>query len=435
MNPSARRSNVLEQLGDGVLVLVAPPERVRSNDTQYLYRPGSDILYLTGFPEPETVVVLAPNHPEHRFVMFVRPRNRDSEIWDGFRYGPEGAMREFGADMAYPISELDERLPELLRDNDTLYYALGEDRAFDDRILSMLRGLGASRKQPNRAPGCIRDPRPLLHRMRMVKSEVELDALARAAEISAEAHLEAMKATRPGMYEFEIQAVIEGWFLKQGATAPAYASIVASGANACVLHYVANRDEMRDGDLLLVDAGAEFGWYAGDITRTWPVGRSFSPEQRAVYEAVLDAEEYAISLVRPGASKHDIGEKTARRLTQSMIDIGLLSGSLDEAIEKESYRRYYMHGIGHYLGLDVHDVGVYFVAEDEGEPFVPGVVTTIEPGIYVAADDHEAPEAFRGIGVRIEDDVVVTEGAPRVLTGGVPKALDAIEALRAEALD
>lgn len=435
MNPSARRRAVLDQLGDGVLVLVAPPERTRSNDTQYLYRPGSDILYLTGFPEPETVVVLAPNHPEHQFVMFVRPRNRDSEIWDGFRYGPEGAMREFGADAAFPIGELDERLPGYLRDNDTLHYALGEDRAFDDRILGMLRALGASRKQPNRAPTCIRDPRPLLHRMRMVKSEHELGLLARACEISATAHVEAMKATRPGLREFEIQAVLEGSFLRQGAAAPAYASIVAGGANACVLHYVANRDELRDGELLLVDAGAEVDWYAGDITRTWPVGRTFSPEQRAVYEAVLDAEEYAVDMVRPCASKHDIGEKTTRRLTQSMIDIGLLSGSLDEAMETEAYRRYYMHGIGHYLGLDVHDVGVYFVSEGQGEPFVPGVVTTIEPGIYVAPDDLEAPEAFRGIGVRIEDDVVVTDGEPRVLTGGVPKSIAEIEALRAEALD
>jgi len=435
MNHALRRERVLERLGDGVLVLATAPERQRSNDTLYVYRPSSDVLWLTGFEEPECVVVLAPNHPEHQFVMFVRPRNPKMEVWDGRRSGPEGAIADFGADAAYSIDELDERLGEYLAGAESLWYGLGTDRAFDDRMLALIDALGPGRSQPDRAPRTIRDPRPLLHDMRRVKDAGELDALRAAGALSAEGHLAAMKATRPGLHEYVIQSVVEGTFMRGGAKAPAYASIVAGGANACVLHYIENRDVLRDGDLLLVDAGAELNWYAGDITRTWPVGATFSGPQRDVYAAVLEAQIDIVDACRTGASKQSLQDETVRRLTASMVDLGLLEGDLDGLIEQEAYRQYYMHNIGHYLGMDVHDVGAYYRAANEPVPFEPGVVLTVEPGIYVPADDETAPEALRGIGVRIEDDVIVTEGDPEVLTSGVPKTIADIEALRAESLD
>lgn len=435
MNHALRRERVLERLGDGVLVLTAAPERQRSNDTLYRYRPSSDVLWLTGFEEPDCVVVLAPNHPEHRFVMFVRPRNPKMEIWDGHRAGPEGAVERYGADAAYSIDELDERLGDYLAGAGSLWYPLGVDRAFDDRMLARIAALGPGRSQPDRAPRTIHDPRPVIHELRRIKDADELVTLRAAGALSAKAHLAAMKATRPGLHEYEIQAVVEGAFMRGGARAPAYASIVAGGANACVLHYIENRDPLHDGDLLLVDAGAELDWYAGDITRTWPVGAAFSAPQRDVYAAVLEAQIAIVDACRVGASKQSLQEETVRRLTASMVDLGLLKGDLDALIEDEAYRRYYMHNIGHYLGLDVHDVGAYYNAPNEPVPFEPGVVLTVEPGIYVPADDEDAPEALRGIGIRIEDDIVVTSGDPEVLTDGVPKTIDAIESLRAEALD
>lgn len=433
MDYARRRKQLADQLDYGVLVLPTNSEKNRSNDTDYPFRASSDLLYLSGFPEPEAIVVLAPHHPEHQFVLFVRPKDREREIWDGFRYGPEGAVSEFGADAAFPITEFDERIGDYLRDTERLYYAIGDDPAFDRRMLAAVRKLRASRKQPDRSPRAIFDPRPLIHRMRMTKDEDELVVMRRAGEIAAAAHLAAMKATRPGMNEFELDALIEYEFRKRGASGPAYTSIVAGGSNACCLHYTSNNQPLRDGDLLLVDAGGELDGYAADITRTWPVGTSFSGPQREIYQLVLDAELAAIEMSRPGLSNHDLQQATIRRLTSGLVDLKLLSGDVDGLIESEAYKRFYMHGIGHYLGLDVHDVGVYYQAENIGEPMPAGAVITIEPGIYVP-DEDDIPAAFRGIGVRIEDDVVLTNGAPEVLTGDVPKAIDDIEALRREAM-
>lgn len=434
MNFAQRRARLAESLGDGVLVLPTNPERTRSNDTQYRYRASSDVLYLTGFPEPDTVVVFRPSHPETPLVLFVRPRDKEREIWDGFRYGPEGAMERFGADAAFPIDQLDAELPKLLKGASALHYSLGIDPAFDARMFGMLRSLGATRRAPDRAPPAIVNPRPALHALRCAKDADELKVMATAAEITAAAHLEAMQTVRPGMYEFEVEAQLEAHFRRKGAVSPAYTSIVAGGANACCLHYVENKDVLRDGDLLLIDAGCEFQNYAADITRTFPVGASFSGEQRAIYELVLAVEEAAIAEARPGRSNDEMQQAATRALTQGLVDLGLLEGDVDALIEDEKQKRFYMHGLGHYLGIDVHDVGAYWVDEGVGAPMPEGAVITIEPGIYVGAEDAEAPERFRGIGVRIEDDVVLTAEGPRVLTGDVPKAIDDIEALRREVL-
>lgn len=433
MNYAERRQRLFAELQDAVLVLPTSSEVIRSNDSHYDYRPASDMLWLTGFAEPDSVVVIAPGHA-HPFTLFVRPRNRDMEIWNGRRAGPEGAVSQFGADAAWPIDEFDQRIGDYLQGRERLFYALGVDPAMDARMLRAVQSLRASKRKPDRAPGAIVDPRRLLHRLRMYKSTEELELMATAAEISAQGHLAAMKATRPGMFEYEIQGVIEGHFLRAGARAPAYGSIVAGGRNACILHYVDNNDQLRDGDLLLVDAGAEYRWYAGDITRTWPVGERFSGPQRDVYQAVLDAQLASIQECVPGISNDELQRRTIRRLTASMVDLGLLQGEVDGLIEKEAYKRFYMHGVGHYLGLDVHDVGQYWQSEGLGLGLAPGMVITIEPGIYIPEDDDEVPEAFRGIGVRIEDDVVITNGAPRILTSSVPKEIADIEAIRAESL-
>lgn len=427
-----RRNQWMQDHPDSVLLLRSGDEKVRSNDTTYPYRPDSNLLYFTGFPEPEAVALLVPHHPEHRFVLFVRPRDREREIWDGRRHGPEGAIERFGADVAYPLDELDARLPDYLAGAAALHWKLGEDRAFDDRILGWLRRLGPSRTTPGRAPRAIVDPTTDIAERRMTKDVRELAAMREAARISAAAHLRGMEQTFPGQWEYQLQNVIEGHFRDQGASGPAYGSIVAGGANACILHYVENNQRLRNGDLVLVDAGAEFQWYAGDITRTWPVGRAFSAPQRDVYAAVLDVLVTITARVAPGASKHGLQQDTIRLLTERLVDLGLLQGSVDGLIEAEAYRRFFMHGIGHHLGIDVHDTGIYFDAPGVGRPFAPGVVFTVEPGLYIP-DEDDIPEAFRGIGVRIEDDVLVTPDGCENLTDHVPKAIDEIEAIRRNA--
>lgn len=421
----------MSQLNGGALVLASAPERTRSNDTQFRYRPSSDFLYLSGFSEPDSVLVLTPGG-ENEFTLFVRPRDKDKEIWDGHRYGPEGAIEQFGADQAFNISELDARLPELIADRERVYFPWSDDSGIDVRVMSAMRKLGASRKKPSRAPTLVGNPIPLIHRMRMYKDAGELELMGRAGEMAALAHVEAMKATRPGKAEYEIEAVIEHFYRRNGAYGPAYTNIVAGGPGACILHYIENDKELRDGDLLLVDSGCELDWYAADITRTWPVGRAFSGPQRDIYEAVLDSQIAAIAASRVGMTNHDLQAATIRRLTQNMVDIGLMSGNVDELIETEAFKAYYMHGVGHYLGMDVHDVGVYYVEDDVGEPFKANTVITVEPGIYVSPNDETAPEHFRGIGVRIEDDVVITDGDPLILTCAVPKTVDEIEAIRRE---
>lgn len=436
---AARRQRVMDRIGnDAALILFANPEQTRSNDTLFPYRQNSDLWYLSGFEEPEAVIVLLPG-ADDPFVMFVRPRDRDLEVWTGYRQGAEGAVQNYGADLAFPLDAMDEELPELLAGRKILYHALGQSQTHDAKILGYCRQLKASRLRGDRSPDMIADPAKILHTMRMIKDAGELQRMRIAAEVSAKGHLAAMQRAQPGQYEYQVEAILTQAFRDAGAYEHAYEPIVAGGARACVLHYNENDQRLNAGELVLIDAGAEWGGYAGDITRTWPLSDAFEGEQRAVYDAVLDAQIYAIEQSVAGASSLGVHDKTVERLTQNMIDIGLMQTSLDEAIETKAYREYYMHGTGHYLGIDVHDVGPYRDAADQPTIYEPGMVVTIEPGIYVRADSG-APERFHGIGVRIEDDVVIVpeekaaDEPSRILTREVPKAADEIVEIRREAL-
>ncbi|MFW5968788.1 MAG: aminopeptidase P N-terminal domain-containing protein [Persicimonas sp.] len=436
MNPfnperlAARRRELMERIGEGgVAILVANSEQTRSHDTDFPYRPSSDIMYLTGFEEPKSVVVLAPGHEEGEFVMFVRDRDSKKEQWDGRRAGPDGAVAEYGADAAFCIDEIDEKLPQFLEERERLYYTLGKHRAFDRRLTRWMNDLRHRRNQPSGAPAALLDLRDELHEMRLFKDDDEMEAMRRAARVTAEAHIEAMKRCRPGVHEYELQAALEAHFREHGANFPAYSSIVGSGDNATILHYIANRDVIDDGEVVLIDAGAELDYYAADITRSFPASGSFEPAQRDLYEAVLDTQLAVIDLIEPGLAYGELQKLAARRLTEAMVELDLLSGSIDELVEEEDYKAYYPHNIGHWLGIDVHDVGSYYDDEGEYRPLEPRMVLTIEPGIYVPADDEEAPEALRGVGVRIEDDILVTEEGHENLTSTCPKAIDEIEAL------
>jgi Xaa-Pro aminopeptidase len=427
---AARRDAYMRRLGDAAAALI-PGARLatRSADTEFPFRQDSDFHYLVGLDEPDCVCLLRPRAVE-RCVLFVRPRDRDAEVWTGRRTGIEGARTLYGADAAYSIDELDTQLGKLLDDVDVLYYALGRDAAMDARVLRVIAE--QRRTRPRRGKGIVRieDPVVELHEMRLLKEDAELALMRRAAAVTSEAHVRLMREARPGMREYELQAMLERDFRAGGAAGPAYGSIVGSGVNATILHYVDNRDALRDGDLVLVDAGCEVQGYAADVTRTWPVGPSFSPAQAAVYRVVLEAQLQAIDTVRPGGRFIDAHERALDVLCAGLVDLGLVAGPPERARESGDYKKYYMHRTGHWLGLDVHDVGLY---ERDGvsRTLEPGMVLTVEPGIYVAPDDASAPEELRGIGIRIEDDVLVTAGGHEVLTAEVPKSIEALEGLRA----
>jgi len=414
---------------DSVAIIAAAPERTRSNDTEYRYRQDSDFHYLTGFPEPEAIAVIAPNHPEHKFTLFVRPRDPERETWDGRRYGVEGAVASFGADKALPVAEFHEKVRELLNGARNLYYRLGVNPELDEAIIQSLHAMRA-RSRVYRAPDAITDPGVILHEMRLIKTDAEIELMQRSADIAAAAHVEAMKATKPGVNEYEIEALLEYVFRRRGATAPAYNSIVGGGANATVLHYVTNDAPLRAGDLLLVDAGAEYQGYASDITRTFPVNGRFSAAQREVYEVVLETQLACIELVKPGVTMGALNERARQMLTAGMVRLGLLTGEPAKLIEDESYKRFYMHTVGHFLGRDVHDVGRYQVDGQE-RPLESGIIITVEPGLYIAESAENIPDQYRGIGVRIEDDVLVTAAGHRVLTSKAPKQIEEIEKLMA----
>jgi Xaa-Pro aminopeptidase len=394
---AARRTQLLEAIGDGVAVFPSAPLAVRNHDVEHPYRQDSDLYYLTGLDEPESVLVLTNQHEEHRVVLFVRPKKREREIWDGPRAGVEGAVQEFGADVAFPIDELPKRLPDYLG----------------------RRGITA--------PEAIIDSSAHLHEMRLRKSDAELATMRRAAEITKEAHLRAMHFTRPGMHEYEIDAELLHVFRKHGSERPAYESIVGSGPNATILHYRAGNRVLNEGELVLIDAGCELDYYASDVTRTFPVSGKFSDEQRAVYEVVLHAQKECIEAVKPGVTLHDLHDGALRSITEGLLGIGLLEGKVDALIEEKKYEAFYMHRTSHWLGMDVHDVGHYYV-DGKHRPLEPGFVLTVEPGLYVPTDAEGVDERWRGIGVRIEDDVVVTEGGHDVLTAGIPKEIDDVEA-------
>jgi len=418
-----RRARLAAALGDGIAIVATAPEVPRNRDTHYPYRHDSYFYWLTGFAEPEAVVVLVGG-AEPQSILFCRDKDETREIWDGFRHGPAGAQAQFGFDAAHSITELDARLPELMGNRTRLAYAVGQDPAWDARVIGWLNAVRAKTRQGIVAPGEIIDVRHALDEMRLIKDAHELALMRRAAEISAGAHRAAMRATRPGRHEYEIEAELLCAFRSGGAEAPAYTSIVASGANACVLHYVFNNQPLRDGDLLLIDAAAEFGSYAADITRTFPVNGRFSAAQKDAYELVLAAQAAAIGEVRPGCRWNAPHEAAVRVLTQGMVDLKLLEGSVDGLIETKAYDRFYMHRTGHWLGLDVHDAGEYKLG-GEWRPLVPGMTLTVEPGLYIRPAD-DVPEALWNIGIRIEDDVAVTESGCEVLTSP-PRTVAEIE--------
>ena len=426
-----RRLETLKRMGAGIAIVPTAPEQTRNRDAHFPYRADSYALYLSGFTEPEAVVVLIAGE-KNQSILFCREKNEEREIWDGYRYGPAAAADTFGFDAAYSIDELDEKLVELMANQPNLYYAIGHDAAWDVRITQALNGVRAQARAGKRAPESIRDIRAILDAQRLFKDASEIALMRRAGEISGEAHKRAMRATRPGKFEYEIEAELLHEFRRQGCQAPAYTSIVAGGRNACVLHYVENNQRLNDGDLLLIDAGGELDGYASDITRTFPVNGKFNGAQRDVYQLVLDAQTASVAATKPGNTFHDPHEAAVKVLAQGMLDLKLLTGTLDEVLEEESYKRFYMHRTGHWLGLDVHDAGEYKDGE-AWKKLQPGMMLTIEPGCYIRPAD-DVPAAFHNIGIRIEDDALVTAEGCDILTKATPKTIDEIEAVMAEGL-
>ncbi|ACT49830.1 aminopeptidase P N-terminal domain-containing protein [Methylovorus glucosotrophus] len=422
----SRRATLASRMGQGVAIIPTAAEALRNRDTHYPYRYDSYFYYLTGFTEPEAaVVVIAGDTPKS--ILFCRDKDMEREIWDGFRHGPAGALAEFGVDEAYSISELDTRIPALLANQPELYFSLGADAAWDQRVTGWINQLRSQGRAGVSAPAAIRDVRALLDEMRLIKSPQEIATMRRAAVISAEAHARAMQATKPGKHEYEIEAELLHTFYRHGSQYPAYTSIVAGGANACVLHYIANNALLNDGDLLLIDAGCELDGYASDITRTFPVNGRFSGAQKDVYELVLAAQYAAIAQVNPQLHWNAPHEAALKVLAQGFIDLGLCRGTVDAVLESGDYRQFYMHRTGHWLGLDVHDAGEYKL-DGEWRTLQPGMVLTVEPGCYIRPADG-VPEAFWNIGIRIEDDALVTAEGCDIITEAAPKTVAAIEEL------
>jgi Xaa-Pro aminopeptidase len=424
---AARRTQLLDAIGDGVAVFPSAPVALRNRDVEHSYRQDSDLHYLTGLNEPESVLVLTNQHEEHRVVLFVRPKKREREIWDGPRAGVEGAVETFGADVAFPIDELGKRLPDYLGNVERLHYRLAQNEQADATVFDCLNLLRRGGRRGVTAPEAIIDSSVHLHEMRLRKSADELATMRRAATITRDAHLRAMKIARPGVHEYEIDAELLHVFRKHGSERAAYDSIVGSGPNATILHYRAGDRVFNDGELLLIDAGCELDYYASDVTRTFPVNGKFSGEQRAIYEVVLRAQTAGIDAVKPGVTLQSLHDGAVRSITEGLLDLGLLEGDVDGLIEGKKYEPFYMHRTSHWLGMDVHDVGHYYI-DGEHRPLEPGFVLTVEPGIYIATDAEGVDERWRGIGVRIEDDVVVTEGGHEILTGDIPKDVADVEA-------
>jgi Xaa-Pro aminopeptidase len=425
-----RRKQLMRSAGDdAILVLPAAPERIRSRDTHYPYRQDSDLLYLAGFPEPDAVLVLVPGRPHGESILFCRERDAEREGWDGPRSGTEGAVEQFGMDDAYPIADLDEILPSLLEGRTRVYYHFGRDAEFDLKLIGWLNRVRAMMRMGAQPPHEFLELGHLLDEQRLFKSKDELKLMQRAADISIQAHEVAMRASRTGVREYELQAEIERVFRMYDAV-PAYGSIVGAGHNACVLHYVANTGQAQDGDLVLVDAGAEYRGYASDITRTFPVSGRFTKEQRALHDLVWAAQSAALAQAQPGVA-YEAGHNAAvHTLTEGLLKLGLLKGALGKNIAEGHYKRFYRHKTGHWLGLDVHDVGDYRI-DGESRLLEPGMVFTIEPGLYISPDDKSVHAKWRGIGIRIEDDVLVTNDGHRVLTDKLARSADEIEALMA----
>ncbi len=426
-----RRKQLMAMMEDNSIAIIpAAPERTRSRDTEYSFRQDSDFYYLSGFVEPESVLVLIPGREHGEYVLFCREKDREKEIWNGHRVGPEGACLQYGADDAFPIDDIDDILPGLIEGRERVYYGMGKDADFDHQVMVWVNTIRAQVRTGAIPPGEFLELDHLLHDMRLYKSAAEGRLMKRAGEISAAAHVRAMKVCKPGVYEYQLEAEIHHEFARNGARFPAYNTIVGGGANGCILHYVENDQVLKKGDLVLIDAGCELEYYAADITRTFPVDGVFNKEQRALYELTLKAQQAAIDAIKPGRHWNEPHEASVEVITAGLVELGLLIGDVTELIEKEAYKEFYMHRIGHWLGIDVHDVGDYRVG-GEWRVLEPGMCMTVEPGIYVAPDNAGVDAKWRGIGIRIEDDVLITKDGCEVLTSDVPKTVEEIEALMA----
>lgn len=420
-----RRERVRAQMGEGVLVLSASPVFIRNNDVEHEYRQHSDFYYLTGFDEPESLLVITAGK-DPKFILFLRPRNREREIWDGPRAGVEGAVEKYGADEAFEVGQAAKKLPELLRGHEQLFFRLGETEAFDRVGIEALKRSRFLARRTGDYPKTVIDSARIIHPLRLSKSEDELSLMRRASEITQRAHHDAMAFAAPGRYEYEVEALLLQRFRQAGAERAAYHSIVGSGANATILHYIKNNRKMEDGDLLLIDAGCEYEYYAADVTRTFPVNGKFSEPQRRLYEIVLEAQHAAIEVTKPGNSLEDMHSAALRVITQGLIQLGLIQGPLELALSEERFKPFFMHRTGHYLGMDVHDVGSYY-ERGRPRPFEVGHVVTVEPGLYVAEDNQDVPAEYRGIGIRIEDDVAVTDSGFENLSQSIAKSVQEVE--------
>lgn len=422
-----RRRTLMDSIGEGAVALFPSASMVKRNsDVDFPFRQNSDFYYLTGFDEPEALLLLRPKHLGGEVILFCQPRDPEMEIWNGYRTGPERAPEMLRVDLAYSIESLDEMLPELIAGATQLYYSIGEKPEFDQQVCGWLNRLKAKARTGVVAPHQLIQIGHLLHEQRLIKSEAEQQMMRTAGQISAEGHLAAMKYCKPGQYEYQLEAVIQHHFTLSGCRLPAYSSIVGGGKNACVLHYTENSDQLKEGDLVLIDAGCEYGYYAGDITRTFPVSGRFSDAQAELYQLVLDVQKACIEKVAPGVLWNEVHDLSVKLITEGLVRLGILEGEVSFLIESGAYRAYYMHRVGHWLGMDVHDVGNYKIS-DQWRPLQPGMVMTVEPGIYIAPDAVGVDARWRGIGIRIEDDVLVTEQGCEVLTAAVPTEIKEIE--------
>lgn len=426
-----RKALMAQMVPNSIAILPAAAVAIRNRDVEHVYRQDSDFQYLSGFPEPEAVIALIPGREHGEYVLFCRERDPERELWDGLRAGQDGAIERFGADDAFPIADIDDILPGLIEGRDRVYTAMGSNPEFDRRLMEWINTIRAKARLGAQPPNEFVALDHLLHDMRLYKSAAEVKVMREAAAISARAHIRAMQAARPGLHEYSLEAELDYEFRRGGARMPAYGSIVAAGRNACILHYQENNAVLKSGDLVLIDAGCEIDCYASDITRTFPVSGRFSTEQRAIYELVLAAQEAAFAQIAPGKHWNQAHEATVRVITEGLVHLGLLEGEVDALIEADAHREFYMHRAGHWLGMDVHDVGEYKVG-GEWRVLEPGMALTVEPGIYISPNNTRVAKKWRGIGVRIEDDVVVTRQGCEILTSGVPKSVEQVEALMAQ---
>ncbi|MFT4863254.1 MAG: Xaa-Pro aminopeptidase [Pseudohongiellaceae bacterium] len=429
----ARRRELMSQMEpNSIALLASAPMRYRNSDAEYLYRQNSDFFYLTGLAEEQSFLALIPGRKQGEVVLFCQEKDKTRELWTGVLLGPEAAITELGVDDAYPISDIDDIVPGLIEGRDRVYYSMGKDDQFDTQVMEWVRVIRSKSKLGAHPPGEFLVLDHLLHELRLIKSAAEIKLMDQAAKISAEGHRNAMSRCKPGIKEYELEAELLYAFTRGGSRAPAYTSIVAAGENACVLHYNQNNAEVKAGDLVLIDAGCEYEHYASDITRTFPATGKFSPEQKAIYQIVLDAQSAAIEVIKPGAAWDAPHNASVKVIVQGLVKLGLLKGRVSQLIKSEAYKDFYMHRVGHWIGMDVHDVGDYKI-DDKWRLLEPNMVTTIEPGIYISPDNKSVAKKWRGIGVRIEDDVLVTKKGYRILSQGIPKTVAEIEAHMAAA--